>query len=404
MLLTLSKRIRFEAAYRLDYPKWSTSQFKRQYGNLIQRDNWLGSNFEAFFIFAGPVDGQTGMIINVADIKARIGSLLDERYDHKCLNDDNAAFSHKPPTVENIARQLLADMSKLFDDSLATLAACHLIESPDNQATAYADDRIEKHTQIEFSAARQTCSPNLTLRQNLELFGQAAKMSGHGHNYRLRVTLEGDVDQDSGLIVPEKDLRARTRQLFELFDHKHLNEDVPELKQMPITTESLARWMFHYLSQDLPVARVELAENPWFSVEYAKDEICQLNVRDSFRAAHRLHSPLLNDSENLTVYGKCNNPNGHGHRYLVQAGTSGKIDDRTGTLLNLSDLVQAVKTSLTGWNGKFLDRDLEAFSTRPSTSENIVHLLHPKIESALGREISRLRLWETENNRFTLRR
>lgn len=400
MILTLGKRVAFEAAYRLDYPHWSEERFREQFGKRLRQGSSLGGNFDAWFVFTGPVDQKSGMMINVADIKSRVNRLLASRYDHKFLNDDNPSFKDKPPTVENIARQLFDDAVGLFDDTEAKLLACHLVESPEAEATAYAD-RVERKSSIQFSAARRTEAPMLSAEENRHLFGPAT--NDHGHQYDLRVTLSGDVDPESGQIVSERQLREVLQELFERLDHKHLNNDLPELKQLPITTESLAGWMFHELVKDIPVDRVTLKENPWFEVDYDRHENCRVNVIDHFRAAHRLHSPQLSDEENLAIFGKCNNLNGHGHRYKFQVGVVGGIDQQSGTVMNLADLVNGVRKAVSEWDGVFIDREFDIFKAQASTSENIVSMLSEQVERELGREVSRVRLWETDNNRFTLR-
>ena len=401
MILTLGKRVPFEAAYRLDYPDWSKERFQEQFGKQLKQDNVLGGNVDAWFVFSGPVDDQSGMMINVADIKARVGALLSSRYDHKFLNDDNPAFTNRPPTVENIARQLFDDAAGLFQETQAKLYACHLVESSEAEATAYAD-RVERQASVQFSAARRTVSPFLSENENKNHFGSA--VNDHGHYYDLRVTLAGNIQPDSGQIVPEARLRQALNSLYERLDHKHLNDDLPELKKVPLTTEALARWMFNELARELPLERVTLSENPWFAVDYDRSGSCRINLIDHFRAAHRLHSPLLSDSENLAIFGKCNNLNGHGHRYRLQVGISAPIDEYSGTVMNLIELINVVKKTVAEWEGAFIDREFDIFKTEASTSENIVGVLHEQLERELRREVARLRLWETDNNRFTLRR
>ncbi|XP_015224848.1 PREDICTED: 6-pyruvoyl tetrahydrobiopterin synthase-like [Cyprinodon variegatus] len=66
----------------------------------------------------------------------------------------------------------------------------------------------------------------------------------------------------------------------------------------------------------------------------------------SFSACHRLHSLHLSDEENKEVYGKCNNPYGHGHNYKVEVTVRGKIDPVTGMVMNLTDLKRCIEVSL----------------------------------------------------------
>ena len=63
-----------------------------------------------------------------------------------------------------------------------------------------------------------------------------------------------------------------------------------------------------------------------------------LTRRYMFSASHRLHSPQLSDEENRATYGKCNNPHGHGHNYMLEVTVSGRVDEATGMVCNLADL------------------------------------------------------------------
>ncbi len=75
-----------------------------------------GRNYIAYFVFTGPVDPATGMLINISEIKERAGKVLRDGFDHKFLNQDNPSFREVPPTAENVARQLYCDVASLFSD------------------------------------------------------------------------------------------------------------------------------------------------------------------------------------------------------------------------------------------------------------------------------------------------
>jgi 6-pyruvoyltetrahydropterin/6-carboxytetrahydropterin synthase len=112
----------------------------------------------------------------------------------------------------------------------------------------------------------------------------------------------------------------------------------------------------------------------------------------------------FSDIQNTELFGKCNNQGGHGHRYVVEATIGGEYDERSGALANFEDLHDALEKSVASWRDKHLDLETDEFREHPSTGENIVCALWPKIDSALQQRLVRLRLWETANNRFTLRR
>src|ERR1700740_1137140 len=143
MLLTVSKRLEFSASRRLFVPRWTASENLVAFGQETGARHGTGRNYAAYFVFTGPVDPVTGMLINISEIKERAGKIVREGFDHKFLNEDNPAFVNVPPTAENIARQLFVDVAPLFSDFDAKLAACHLNESPNRSATYYSDGACE---------------------------------------------------------------------------------------------------------------------------------------------------------------------------------------------------------------------------------------------------------------------
>jgi 6-pyruvoyltetrahydropterin/6-carboxytetrahydropterin synthase len=92
-----------------------------------------------------------------------------------------------------------------------------------------------------------------------------------------------------------------------------------------------------------------------------------------FCAAHRLHNPSLTDEENKVLYGKCNSLNGHGHNYVLEVTFSGKIDPKTGMVINFYDIDALLeKHIIKKFDHKHLDKDIPEFSNLVSTSENLV--------------------------------
>jgi 6-pyruvoyltetrahydropterin/6-carboxytetrahydropterin synthase len=127
-----------------------------------------------------------------------------------------------------------------------------------------------------------------------------------------------------------------------------------------------------------------------------------LTRRESFSAAHRLHSPHLTNEENALSYGKCNRAAGHGHNYVVEVTLAGEPDARTGMVMNIADLKIIVQNVLDALDHHNIDVDVEWFREgRPSTAENIAVYLYNQIKVGLG-SLSHLmyevKLWETEKN------
>lgn len=397
MLLTVSKRLEFSASRRLFVKEWSDARNLAAFGPETTARYGTGRNYVAYFVFSGSIDPATGMLMNISEIKERVGGVLHDGFDHKFLNEDNPAFISLAPTAENVARQLFLDAAPLFAESKARLVACHLSESENRSATFYANGTVEANYWFEFSAARQTMSPQLSDKENAELFGTCASPFGHGHNYRARLTFHGSA-------IDQEPIFQRLHSVRIELDHKNLNHEVAALTNQPVTTEVLARFIYRRVETSLPVARVRLYERSDFFSEYWTGDRFFLGFRSHFGAAHRLNTEELSGAENLALYGKCNNPRGHGHLYLTEATVGGDFDERSGTLMSFDVLQTGTATALASWQNKHLDLEVEDFRHRPSTGENIVESLWPRFDSRLDGRLVRLRLWETANNRFTLRK
>ncbi len=131
-----------------------------------------------------------------------------------------------------------------------------------------------------------------------------------------------------------------------------------------------------------------------------------LTRRYRFSAAHRLHSDALSAEENARVYGKCNNPLGHGHNYVLEVTVAGRVDAATGMVCDLGHLDGLVeKQVLARFDETHLNLDTENFRSRVPTAENICleiyRLLRPGVDGAGPGQQVRLdgvRLEETNSN------
>lgn len=128
----------------------------------------------------------------------------------------------------------------------------------------------------DFSAAHVLARPEWTSERNRNVYGKCANPAGHGHNYRVEVAVEGDLDPKTGRVLPEGmiDALVESRVLRPL-DGKFLNRDVPEFVQVVPTAENIARHIWDTLAREVTPARlasVRLVETRNNSVEYAGDE------------------------------------------------------------------------------------------------------------------------------------
>lgn len=127
--------------------------------------------------------------------------------------------------------------------------------------------------------------------------------------------------------------------------------------------------------------------------------------RMTFAAGHRLHNEALSAEENRRLYGKCNNPNGHGHNFVVEVTVAGEIDPRTGMVFNLRDLKKVMAEVIEeGLDHKNLNLDVPAFKGVIPTAENIAAVLWRLLRERLPQgALHEVRLIETENNSVSYR-
>ena len=126
-----------------------------------------------------------------------------------------------------------------------------------------------------------------------------------------------------------------------------------------------------------------------------------LGRRYHFAASHRLHNPALSAEENGRLYGKCNNPYGHGHNYTLEVLVSGAIDPATGMIANLADLDGFVQSEvLEPFDHKSLNEDVAAFRDRVPTTENLCIEIFHRLKPFAKANLERIRVQETSNNSF----
>lgn len=122
--------------------------------------------------------------------------------------------------------------------------------------------------------------------------------------------------------------------------------------------------------------------------------------RLQFNAAHRVHNPALSDEENSRLFGKCNNPNWHGHNYTLDVSVHGPVDRRTGYVVDLAVLKRVVEERVVDKiDHRNFNLDVDFMRGVIPTSENIIVAIWRELAPAIqpGR-LARLVLWETPNN------
>jgi 6-pyruvoyltetrahydropterin/6-carboxytetrahydropterin synthase len=125
-----------------------------------------------------------------------------------------------------------------------------------------------------------------------------------------------------------------------------------------------------------------------------------LSRRYRLSASHRLHSDAYTDEKNQAVFGKCNNPHGHGHNYVVEVTLGGPVDAVTGMVCDLGELDGFARTNLLEPFDHMNLNTLEVFRDRVSTTENFTKEVYRIFEGFAGAKVERVRIEETANNSF----
>lgn len=133
---------------------------------------------------------------------------------------------------------------------------------------------------VEFSAAHVCRVPGLSEEENRKLFGLASNPNGHGHNYVLEVSVEGQPDPVTGMVLDLKELKELLqREVVAPYDHRFLNYEVPPFDHVNPTAENIARDIWQRLAPHLSVGdrklrQVRVYETPDFYVDYAGEDAC----------------------------------------------------------------------------------------------------------------------------------
>jgi 6-pyruvoyltetrahydropterin/6-carboxytetrahydropterin synthase len=144
------------------------------------------------------------------------------------------------------------------------------------------------------------------------------------------------------------------------------------------------------LLEILPFSECQVSDTPHVTI----------TRRLQFNAAHRVHNPALSEEENRATFGKCNNPNWHGHNYTLDVSVRGPVDQRTGYVVDLGKLKAIVEREVidkVDHRNFNLEVDFMA-GTIPTTENIVVAMWRVLLPAIAPGHLSRLTLWETPNN------
>lgn len=257
---------------------------------------------------------------------------------------------------------------------------------------------------VEFSAAHSYRISTWDEDKNREIFGLCSNFNGHGHDYTLEVTVSGELNQKSGIVVNIVDIdRIIKSVVLEELDGKFLNREHPYFKEHIPTTENIVSYLWDSLEdkfEDCTLHQIVLHENPFLLSQKGIETMIQLTRKYHFSAAHRLHSDQLSDEENKQIFGKCNNPHGHGHNYVLEVTVAGDQDPVTGMVIDLAEMDRVIdEVIIQKFDHKHLNLDTVEFSQLNPTAEVMTVVFWELIESHLP-NLYKIGLWETSKNYF----
>ncbi|MGN6369707.1 MAG: 6-pyruvoyl trahydropterin synthase family protein [Phycisphaerae bacterium] len=213
----------------------------------------------------------------------------------------------------------------------------------------------------------------------------------------LSATLSGRIDPATGMLINIKivDKLLRQHAIPALRDGYFREPPHPAAALLYNVFKNIRHKFLPHTLQSLT-----LHLSPYLSLTIQEPHMIQLSLKFEFSAAHRLHAPKLSDAENQELFGRCNNPNGHGHNYELEVTVAG-APDATGRLLPVHQLQQIVNhTIIDPFDHKHLNLDLPDFHDNTGlnpTVENIAAVIFQKLAPAIPApaSLARIRLWET---------
>ncbi|MEM8503100.1 MAG: 6-carboxytetrahydropterin synthase [Cyanobacteria bacterium P01_D01_bin.1] len=249
MQCIINRRSQFSASHRYWLPELSPAENLQRFGKCARKPGH-GHNYVLNVSLSGELDPY-GMVLNLTEAKAIIHREIIDALDFSYLNDVWPEFSQTLPTTEHIARVVWQRLSAYLP-----IVNIQLFETPELWAD-YTGNGMEAYLTVSdhFSAAHRLALSQLSEAENRQIYGKCASPNGHGHNYQLEVTVKGEINDRTGMIVDLVDLKsAIAHHVIERFDHTFLNKDIPYFADVVPTAENIVLHICHLLRQ--PVADI----------------------------------------------------------------------------------------------------------------------------------------------------
>jgi 6-pyruvoyltetrahydropterin/6-carboxytetrahydropterin synthase len=261
----LTKRLEFSASHRYHNAAWDQARNERVFG-ACNRAPGHGHNYLLEVTVGGSVAQDTGMVVNLFDLKVLLLDMLTE-FDHKHLNMDTPYFSHRNPTTENIATVFWSVLSGQRE--LGSLQRIRLYEDEDLYAevtpSLIAGGEARVVRRHHFSAGHRVDRRDRSGEEQGSVSGAGDTTSLHGHDYAVEVAVTGPIDPDTGMVTDLEVLDRSVRDtIVARFGGRTINED-PAFDGTVATGEHLSQVVWALLTNQIAGGRLEwvrIVESP----------------------------------------------------------------------------------------------------------------------------------------------
>ena len=263
----INRRSQFSASHRYWLDELSEAENLQRFGKCTRAPGH-GHNYVLNVSIASELDPY-GMVLDLTEAKQIVQREIIEPLDFSYLNDTWPEFQQTLPTTEHIAQVIWRRLTPYLP-----LVNVQLFETPDLWAD-YKGNGMEAYLTVSahFSAAHRLALSHLSDEENTEIYGKCARPNGHGHNYTVEVTVKGEVDARTGMIVDLVALKgAIAHHVIEPFDHTFLNKDVAYFANVVPTAENIVVRICDLLRSPVremgaTLYKVKISESPNNSAE-----------------------------------------------------------------------------------------------------------------------------------------
>jgi 6-pyruvoyltetrahydropterin/6-carboxytetrahydropterin synthase len=261
-------RFAFEASHFYRLPHLSDEDNARLFGKASRHH---GHNYQVEVVYRLAPQTPLAALETLAHATRQ---RIDAQFDHCCINLEHPAFQAQLPTTENLAVYLWRDLREGLNAPVEEVS----VHESETLASAYAGEQATDSEGVSrpvvtmtrlytFSAAHRLYNPQLSDEENRAIYGKCANPYGHGHDYRLEITVRGVPDPITGMVMNLTELDTLVQaEVLRHLDHKHLNEETPPFDHIPPTSENLVAFIVEQLTPHLQgnarLYRVRLWETP----------------------------------------------------------------------------------------------------------------------------------------------